>query len=70
MVVWLAAVLALPQRLRRGHVVLPRRQDGARLDRHEALMRNGGSGGKQGADDGEAPSESDHVALVHTAASE
>ena len=62
----IAAVLAFPQRLRRRHAVDARREDGARLDRHEALMRNRGGGARKqpAADHGgsSSPSEGDHVA--------
>lgn len=61
----IAAVLAFPQRLRRRHAVHARREDGARLNRHEALMRNRGGGARKqpAADDGgSSPSKGDHVA--------
>ena len=62
----IAAVLAFPQRLRRRHAVDARREDGARLDGHEALMRNRGGGARKqpAADHGgsSSPSEGDHVA--------
>lgn len=58
-------LLAFPQRLRRRHVVLARREDGARLDRDEALMRDcGGAAGKhQQPAGGERPGEGDHCAM-------
>jgi hypothetical protein len=58
-----ARALALRERMRRAHLVLPRREHGAGLDGHKALVRNGsGAAGKQPAGAGEAAAESDHCA--------
>ena len=61
------ALLAFIQGLRRRHVVLARREHGARLNRDEALMRNcGAAAGKQQQQpaDGGRPGEGDHCAMA------